>query len=118
MPRYITINSSSRKRKKTIKKKLTTGPVTLAIITVILFCVLGMLFLAQVFQSQTKSYETVELNKKAAELKTQNRELEIKTAELRSITNIEKSAKQLNLVKTKNIVYINRMGNSVVVVNK
>ncbi len=60
MPRYVTINkSSSRKRKKTIRGKLKTGPVALAVVTVVLFCVLGLLFLAQVFQSQTKNYQGI-----------------------------------------------------------
>ena len=119
MPKYITLNNlTSKKRKKTIRGKLATGPVTIAVVTVVLFCVLGLLFLAQVFQSQTKGYDLVELNERIEDLKDDNKELEIKAAELRSIDKIKESAEQLNLVETKDIVYINRMGNSVVVVNK
>ncbi|MDD3887163.1 MAG: hypothetical protein PHN19_00100 [Patescibacteria group bacterium] len=120
MTKYLTINKSlnSKNRNKTIKNKLSAGPVTLAIVTVVLFCALGLLFLAQVFQSQTKSYEVLELKQKAEELKQDNKDLEIKSAELRSMDHIKQSAKQLNLVDTKNIVYINKIGNSVVVMNR
>lgn len=120
MPKYLTLNNSysSNLRKKTVKKKIKTGPVTLTIVTIILFCALGLLFLAQVFQSQTKGYEVLELKKQAEELKQENKNLEIKAAELRSIDSIKQSAKQLNLIDTKNIVYINKTGNSAVVMNR
>ncbi len=120
MSNYLTVNKNlnSKNRTKTVKNKLTAGPVTISIITVVLFCALGLLFLAQVFQSQTKSYEVLELNKKTEELKQDNKDLEIKSAELRSMDHIKQSAKQLNLVETKNIVYINKIGNSVVVMNR
>lgn len=120
MQNYLTLNKTfnSSNRTKTIKNKLKTGPVTLTIVTIVLFCALGLLFLAQVFQSQSKGYEVSELKTKTAELKQQNKDLEIKSAELRSIDSIKQSAKQLNLVETKNIVYINKIGNSVAVVNK
>lgn len=115
MQNYLTLNKTfnSSNRTKTIKNKLKTGPVTLTIVTIVLFCALGLLFLAQVFQSQSKGYEVSELKTKTAELKQQNKDLEIKSAELRSIDSIKQSAKQLNLVETKNIVYINKIGNSV-----
>lgn len=120
MSKYLTVNKNlnSKNRNTTVRKKLTTGPVTLAVVTVVLFCALGLLFLAQVFQSQTKSYEIIDLKKKAEELKQDNKDLEIKSAELRSMDHIKQSAKQLNLVDTKNIVYINKIGNSVVVMNR
>lgn len=122
MARFLTIIQSNNltpgRRKKLISRKIRTGPVTLAIITITLVCLLGLFFLAQVFQSSTKGYEITDLEKRVEELKEQNKLLEIKAAELRSFENIKSEAEKLNLIPSNEIVYIRQSGRSVARANQ
>lgn len=122
MGRLLTITKSNDvklgKRKKSLSRKLRTGPVTLAVALIFLVCLLSLFFLAQVFQSSTKGYEISELESDMEELKEQNKALEIKAAELRSFENIKNEAERLNMVQAERIVYIRQSGTSVAVANR
>jgi cell division protein FtsL len=85
---------------------------------IFLICLLSLFFLAQVFQSSTKGYEISELEGKMEALKEQNKELEIKAAELRSFETIKNEAEKLNMVNANRIVYIRQSGTSVAVAER
>lgn len=104
-----------KKRKRTISRKFQTGPVFLAIATIILICLISFLFLFQVFQSSTEGYKISDLEKKVEELKEKNKQLEIEAAKLRSLEHIESLKDQLNMVETRNIVYVKEAARTVVV---
>lgn len=112
------LSKNLKKKEKIILYNLKAGPVTMTVILISLVCFLSLFFLTQIFQSSTKGYEITELEKKAKELKEQNKALEIKAAELRSFENIKNEADKLNMVRTNKIVYIKQSGRSVAVANK
>lgn len=109
MARYLTITNSRSPqrgfRRRTISRKVQTGPVALTIVTILLVCFISLLFLTQVFQTSTTGYQINELKDRAEDLRQENRQLEIKSAELRSMKNLEESAQKLNMVPPPDIVY-------------
>ncbi len=119
MGRYLTITSSNTSRggvrKQTLPKKIRTGPVTLTIITLILVCLLSLFYLAQLFDSSTKGYQMHDLEKKVEELRDANTKLQVEAAGLKSYKNIEEEARKLNMSSSTSVVYISRVGGTVVV---
>ncbi|MFH2105119.1 MAG: hypothetical protein ABII72_02685 [Parcubacteria group bacterium] len=122
MAGYLTItNARTAKRgirKRTVVKNVHIGPVTFVVTTVSIFALIGFLFLAQLFQTSTKGYEISALRDQVGDLKDENKKLEIKAAELRSFENVNQSVEKFNMVKSNNVVYLKKVGGSVVVVNK
>ena len=114
MARYLTLatygSGKKGKRRKTIKSSLKTGPVTLAIVTVVLTCFVALMFLRQVFDSSTKGFEITELQQQIDGLEQDNARLEIEAAKLKSFENLEDEAKKLNMEPTKAVVYLTRTG--------
>lgn len=116
MSRYITIANfdsrssmfPARKRRKTVGATFKTGPVTLAIVTVVVVCMVGFFFLAQVFDSSTKGLEISSLRRQAEDLRKENTQMASEAARLKSFQNIEEEAKKLNLVGTNHVVYLSR----------
>ena len=105
-------------RKRTVAKIFRIGPVTFVVTMVSIFALIGFLFLAQLFQTSTKGYEISDLRKKVTDLKEENKRLEIEAAELRSFGNVNDSVEKLNMVKSNNVVYLNKVGSTVVAANK
>lgn len=66
----------------------------------------GAVYLFQVNSLAVKSYEIKELEDKIGELKKENKKMQIKEMELRSIYSIEKSAENFNLVNPKSVSYL------------
>ena len=122
MAGYFTISHSrtTKKgvRKRTLAKSFRIGPVTFVVTVVSIFALIGFLFLAQLFQTSTKGYEISELRNEVTDLKEENKKLEIKAAELRSFGNVNESVETLNMVKSNNVVYLKKVGSTVVVANK
>jgi len=122
MAGYLTISNSrtTKKgvRKRTLAKSFRIGPVTFVVTAVSIFALIGFLFLAQLFQTSTKGYEISELRSQVTDLKEENKKLEIKAAELRSFGNVNDSVEKLNMVKSNNVVYLKKVGSTVVVANK
>jgi len=77
---------------------------TFAFIVVAVIC--GAAYLFQVNSIATKSFEVRELENKIHELSKENKKMEIREVELRSMYNIEKASKELNLVNSKDVTYI------------
>lgn len=74
--------------------------------------IIGLIFSAMIFylaqtnMTATYGFKMRELEKKIADLKQENKDLELKAAELQSITQIEEVGKKLNMVKIARIDYI------------
>lgn len=122
MAGYLTITSSRTTkrgvRKRTVGNDVKIGPVTFVVTTVSILALIGFLFLAQLFQTSTKGYEISALRDQVGELKEENKKLEIKAAELRSFENVNQSVEKFNMVKSNNVVYLKKVGSSVVVANR
>lgn len=121
MARFLTLtkgkNQRKGKRKQGLSVAFVPGPVTMTIGIIVLFCVVSLLFLVQVFQSSTTGYEVSALETQIEELKEENKKLEIQAAELQSLDSIEASVQEINMVPVENIVYIEPPAASVVAVN-
>lgn len=65
----------------------------------------GSVYLYQVNGLATKGYEIRELETKIQNLEKEGQNLQIKEVELRSMYNIEKATKDLNLVNSSNVSY-------------
>jgi hypothetical protein len=70
----------------------------------------GCHHLYQINDLATKGYEIREMENQIAELKKINEKNRIREVELRSMYNIEKEVPNLNLVTSKNIVYLDTNG--------
>jgi cell division protein FtsL len=122
MAGYLTItNKRTHKkgaRRGTLPMDIKIGPVTFIVSASIIFAFIGFLFLAQLFQTSTKGYEISKLREQLDKLKEENKKLEIETAELRSFENIDGSIEKLNMVRSQNVVYLKKVGSTIVVANK
>ncbi len=81
--------------------KRTIGPVSNAIILIVLSCLLGLLYLSQVTKTNAYGYRIYELDKQATTLKQENEDLEVSSARLQSLDRAKNSevAKQLVTAK-------------------
>lgn len=78
---------------------------TVSIYVFILLAVLGASYLLLVNSLSTKGYEIKKLEKHVVELKEANKRLELESAALQSVQQIEEAVKVLNLVPGKGIKY-------------
>lgn len=67
---------------------------------------LGFFYLQQVLETASRGSEISELENRLMGLKMQQRSLELESAELRSIQNIEGQLNTLNLVATDHVAYL------------
>lgn len=95
-------------RKEAFKPSIRVGRKSLGFITIILFLVLSLFYLAQANEIATKGYKIRELeDRKATALETQER-LQIEASRLRSIKAIEENATSKNMQPAAEINYITK----------
>ncbi len=82
--------------------------VTLGFSLVVLFSLsmLGFFYLQQVLETASQGSEISELENRLMDIKTEQRSLELESAQLRSIQNIEGQLNTLNLVATDRVAYL------------
>lgn len=82
--------------------------VTLGFSLLVLFSLslLGFFYLQQVLETASQGSEISELENHLMDVKTQQRSLELESAQLRSIQNIEGQLNTLNLVATDRVAYL------------
>lgn len=82
--------------------------VTLGFTLLVLFSLgmLGFFYLQQVLETASQGSEISELENHLMDIKTKQRSLELESAELRSIQNIEGQLNTLNLVATDQVAYL------------
>ncbi|OGL29867.1 hypothetical protein A3D14_03520 [Candidatus Saccharibacteria bacterium RIFCSPHIGHO2_02_FULL_47_12] len=76
----------------------TLGPVSNAIILIILMCLLGLMYLTQVTKTNSYGYKIEELTKTQTDLKAEHAELEVAAARLQSLDRVKSSEAAKNLV--------------------
>lgn len=107
MGRYFALSLSLpagvKTKSKAKPKSVTRANFGLWIMVGIVF--FGFLYLFQVSSSTTKGYEVKNLERRLVELKESNRRLELETASLKSIQNLETEVKSLNLVPSDGVNY-------------
>jgi hypothetical protein len=96
-------------------KSHNTGSVNIGLATFLVvlfgtFFILGAFYLYQVNNIATKGSEIKEVENKIKDLEKESQKLKIKEVELKSMYNIEKSIKDLNLVSPSDVSYVEMNG--------
>lgn len=76
----------------------TIGPVTNAVLLIVLACVLGILYLSQVTRLNAQGYKINELQTKQSTLQAERNDLEVTAARLESAERIQNEKVAQNLV--------------------
>ncbi len=76
----------------------TLGPISNTIMLIVMACLLGLLYLAQVTKTNTLSYQINDLKTKQTHLKNENDDLAVSSARLQSLERIKNSEVANNLV--------------------
>lgn len=74
------------------------GPVSNTIILIVLACLLGLLYLAQITKTNSFGYQINTLSKKQSSLRQEHEELEVASARLQALDRVENSDVAKNLV--------------------
>jgi hypothetical protein len=83
-----------------LKKSKALGPISNAVVLIVLGCLIGLLYLTQVTKTNSFGYEINQLKEEQSQLKNQQTDLEIKTARLQSFDRVAASPSAKNLVST------------------
>ena len=74
------------------------GPISNAIVLLVIICLIGLVYLTQVTKTNAYSYEIQDLQSKQTELKEEQKDLELTAARLKSIDSEAVAAASENLV--------------------
>ena len=74
------------------------GPISNTIVLIVLACLLGLFYLAQVTKTNAYGYAINELTKRQSELRTEHSELEVASARLQALDRAKNSQPAKNLV--------------------
>lgn len=85
------------RRKRTLKRELRVGPVSLKFITLSLLAVSALFYLAQSSQGSSQKYQIMQLTSTQQDLAAQTKDLQVEAARLKSLSVIKKSADTANL---------------------
>jgi len=107
------INNKSYRATYT-KKSIRLGPVSLGFITVILFSLLSLFYLAQSNQITTKGYILRELELEKAKILSENERLQVEAARLESLNKISEKAEELSMVPVGELKYFRETGGTFV----
>ena len=98
--------AKNRINKKTVSQKIRESKKVTAAFIVVLFFVVGLLYIFQINGVATKGYDIREYEKRLEDLKRENQKMMIVAAELKSMQILEKKAGELSYVDSKDIAYI------------
>ncbi len=74
------------------------GPISNTIVLIVLACLLGLFYLAQVTKTNAYGYKINELTQKQSQLKAEHSELEVASARLQALDRVKASEPAKNLV--------------------
>jgi len=86
-------------RKRTVKKEIKIGPISLKFLTVALIAVGALLYLAQSSQSSSQKYQLMQLGNQKKEVEAKSKDLEIEAARLKSLNEIKNSSATLGFIQ-------------------
>lgn len=84
-------------RKRTIKKDLKVGPMSIKFVTVALLAIVGLFYLSQSAQASAQKYQIMQVSSQKQELESKTKDLEVEAARLKSLNEIKKSSQASNL---------------------
>lgn len=80
-------------------------PLALGFVTVLIFSLVSLFYLAQSNQITTKGYALQELEQKRTKILSDNERLQVEAARLESLNKISEKAKDLSMGPTKDLKY-------------
>jgi cell division protein FtsL len=92
------------------KRGFRFGPIALGFITVLIFSLVSLFYLAQSNQITTKGYTLQDLEQKRSKVLSENERLQVEAARLESLNKINEKAKDLSMVPVKELKYFNSTG--------
>lgn len=95
-------------------KGLRLGPISLSFITVFLFSLVSLFYLAQSNQITTKGYILQDLEKEHAKIMSENERLQVEAARLESLNKAIERAGDLKLTPAKKIEHLEEKDTTVV----
>jgi predicted PurR-regulated permease PerM len=75
-------------------------------VLIVVVVTLGAYYLYQVNDLATKGYEMKDMEIRIQQLQKENKKMQIKEIELRSMYNLEKATENLDLVNAQNVTYV------------
>lgn len=110
MAHYLTLTSNFStglgRRKKTVRKKLQAGPVTMGYVVVFMIALLCFLYLFQVVFVSTAGYETSEMESEISALEKSNSNLQLEINEAQSLQKIQQEVDQASLVPVEKVKFV------------
>lgn len=106
---YLAASNTSRQRyaqknRNTVSyasKQASLGPISNAVIILIMACLIGLIYLTQVTKTNSFSYEIDRLQQQQSQLKEDQKDLDLATARLRTLDSEQVSEVASKLVTTK-----------------
>ena len=80
-----------------------------------LICAIGLVYLAQINSLATRGFEIKDLEEKAAQLKDQNKQLELQISDLRSSTRVNEEIAKLKMEQVAYVEYLQANGSTVAI---
>jgi hypothetical protein len=89
------------------RRGLKFGPVSLGFITVLIFSLISLFYLAQSNQITTKGYALQNLEQEKSKILSENERLQVEAARLDSLNKAASKAKDLSMAPIKELRYLN-----------
>lgn len=95
----ITKNNSwdAGMRKRTIKKELKLGPMSVKFVLIALMAIAGLFYLSQSAQASSQRYQIMQVSSDKQELEAKTKDLEVEAARLKSLNEIKNSTQSVGL---------------------
>jgi cell division protein FtsL len=90
-------------------------PLYVNLVIILMICVVGCLYLAEVNKATTKGYRMRDLEKRIQGVEETNRKLEFQATELQSLNSVGERVKTLGMVPTEKVKYVKAPGPTVAV---
>ncbi len=97
------------------QKKIDLGNNGLKILLLVVIVFVGLSYLYYMNQTATGGFDIKGMENKIEDIKKNNKQLEVATAEMQSLSNIEKASQEMQMVATTSIEYLPAIGSVVAV---
>ncbi len=84
-------------RRRTLRRSIVLGPISIKIVTILLVAAFALFYLAQSTQSAARNYTIYELQGRKEKLQQEKNQLEVEAIRLKSLTKVEEAVDQLQL---------------------
>jgi len=108
-------NEKERRSFRQRRAKVNFGPATLSVLLFGLILFVGFSYLYYINQTATGGFDIKGIENNIEALSKENKQLDLRIAELQSLSNIEAASAELDMVATTRIEYVSAVGPAVAV---